>query len=311
MGSWKAGARSVLVLLLVACGGDGATPVCKTDGDCKGGLVCHEGVCDAAADEGEPCRSDGSCADDHTARIQTPLGPKVVSLTCNAERRCEFRGTEGARCAAGACNSAALLFCNAEDVCEPRRDQGEPCQWSRECLRGKCTAAGKCGDFEAGDPCEEQDTLSCGPYLSCVDDVCIEGGSVAEGGRCLADGHCASSMCIDETCQVDPCEGVICLGNRWCSNGACRFPAGEPCEGDHDCHSDGGCGPALDGTMRCLENVGHICNTLTFNGDFYNPCVDACETQCTACKWTLVPGQQVAECVASCAPGETECYDHD
>ena len=180
--------------------------------------------------------------------------------------------------------------CNGlDDDCDGIIDNGDLCNGG-VCDHGHCTSRCLAGEFPcpAGQVCDTQGfCVADACYgVSCPDDaqgnlqVCHDGGCqplcptiecpnhlVCRGtdGACVADTcdylpKCAASeVCIDATCEPNPCNGVTCPSGQFCRAGACvescdgiRCGAGESCV-------DGACAPT-----GCKTDCGDgVCNAAT------------------------------------------------
>ncbi len=133
-------------------------------------------------------------------------------------------------------------------------------------------------------------------------------GACLLGTSCLADGDCASTVCIDGTCEMSPAEaGVVKPGDGICDatehcyrNGPGADPDScGPCPEDAYCHNSQDCAAGL-----CTDDFGR-CNRGADQG---NICYDA--TQCEGGIASCVPEFE-GFCLSSPNPGTVCSTDDD
>jgi hypothetical protein len=273
---------------------------------CRDGLVCRDGICTAASDEGGPCRQDADCAGERFCAggiCRSALAAHGESCTTTADCGANLV------CVDSVCEYADWPVCDSDD----------------ECMAfGHCTSPTVSICFEALDVGEQCHPLenACGPGMVCegrTDDgtgfTCIPLPNAGEpcspdSARCAEGAYCRA---IDRQCIALPGPGEACAGfgtgcgdGLGCVSGICRTLPGEgsPCSDEGKCAPGLGCEPTdLRGTCVKLGEQGDRCNPHTHpactDENYCNPATLRCELR----------GGDGAECRFSgrpCLPGH-EC----
>ena len=165
----------------VAAGG-----ACESNGDCLGGLDCHEELCAALPTEGLACLSGGTCADDHF---------------CDAANVCRRERGPGQPCPEGGVACADGLYCNPLDAtCEPYLLAGQACAHATYACASElyCSPA----------------TSTCRPYPGLNEDCIDASGSCRQGLFCDAGGTCRSEFPAGGSCaESSQCQSGSCVAN--------------------------------------------------------------------------------------------------
>jgi hypothetical protein len=167
-----------------ACNGKKAAVVCidgtYQDVKCGDGPVgCMETMgnvsCDLVADEDEPCFADKKfgCSSDHKKMLECKKGKWSLKMACKSAKGCidnvkgvsceSAEAEEGDKCEAdqkdqGSCNpdKDKLLVCNGKKFVV-----ASTCRGQNHCRAQGSKLACDTSMAEIGDPCEEEDKLSC------------------------------------------------------------------------------------------------------------------------------------------------------
>lgn len=260
---------------------------CQTDGDCRFGLVCHEGEC-------AMCNDDADCADTNACTVgccddgvcfQDPIvGCCTTAADCDDGDGCTKDACKAGQCAHApstdplCCDEDA--DCHSDDVCRPafcaavtvavtggvkasglstmvrRCRLGQP-------IPGCCTTAEQCND---GAACTTD---------SCVNNLCRH---TENPGCCTTAADCNDG----NACTLDGCKGGLCYhaqsgpptkGAPACCTSAAQCDDGNVCTLDV-CNSQNQC--------QSLAKTG--CCTDAAHCDDGNPCTfDGCNTLTKTC----------------------------
>jgi hypothetical protein len=224
--------------------------------ECKAGLGCRTdddlgvyGTCVHVSDVGEPCVTDGECADllycsqlDGTCQKPRIEGetclfanrddpnppPETALIRCRADLSCDpltdtcvVACQRGAKCEDNAnCDKDQDLIC-IQKRCDLKRIEGLPCETDVDCEKGlRC-------DYDKADPtkkvCSQRLPLNspCTSHAECAGDFCDP-----------TTGHCAAPLAAGSLCPT----GI----NEQCFNGRC-VEEGISCTADLDCPSSKKC----------------------------------------------------------------------
>jgi peptidoglycan-associated lipoprotein len=124
-------ALAVILAFASACGSKPKAPGCKSDKDCKNGLVCNANKC-------VECKTDAQC----------PKGKTCSANACVAKAQCltDDQCPNGQVCQAGSCKA-----CASDGECGPggKCDSGM-CQRPKKCSNGLCLKQSLGRDIDAG-----------------------------------------------------------------------------------------------------------------------------------------------------------------
>ena len=200
----------------------GAARSCVSDdvcvaASCDSQLGCVETATTAACDDGNPCTTNDTCANEACAPGTTPLDcddndPCTID-TCDPAVGCvhdsESKCNDNDPCTNDSCTAGTGACVNDAFV--------GPCDDSDPCTSGEvCDAGGTCGD---GAP------VSCEDDNECTNDACIPGQGCLNLFRTedCSGGTCGPALCDDaEPCTVDDrCVAGSCFGGKTASCPLC------------------------------------------------------------------------------------------
>lgn len=256
---------------------------------CTSSDVCIAASCDAefgcvgipttaACDDGNPCTTNDTCADEVCQPGTTPLDcddqdPCTID-TCDAQLGClhdaESKCNDHDPCTNDSCNAGGVC---ANDAFVGPCDDADPCT-----LGEVCDAAGTCGGGSA---------RSCEDSNVCTTDACIAGQGCVNLFRtedCSGE-SCGPALCDDgEACTVDDrCVAGECFGAKTASCQMCFI------ESTTDANkiisllvmADGNPGSGIDvdgDPSTCAPSTacgGGVDNELALLASFVNPGIDA------------------------------------
>jgi len=178
--------------------------------------------------------------------------------------------------AAAVCdNCSADQYCGYDDECHPKKNNIEECNYSVECLSGKCFCLlGTESECYCG---ECYDDLNCSPTEYCMDWECHP--KKSDGENCIYDNECMGEcLCISDECHCDLCYGDSdCLDTEYCGDdNKCRPKKNNTavCSYDNECLSD-----------HCIDNK---CQIPTCGEDI---CTDSEYCENNECKAKKVVGE--------------------
>ena len=240
--------------------------ICDDGNECTIGDHCQDGQCVETGlldcDDGNPCTADSCLAD-------SGCGHDNVEAPCSDGNPC----TANDQCAAGQCQSGALVDCDDGNQCTVDScgdagvclhnaasgacDDGNACTEGDKCEAGKCVYA-ELADCDDSSLCTDD---SCDPVAGCVhtlnevpcddDDVCTTGDH-CHLGTCINTGNLVcndSNGCTDDSCNpATGCEftpnqagcddGNECTENDTCSGGKCLPGTPGDCDDQNPCTKD-------------------------------------------------------------------------
>ncbi|HEX3759327.1 MAG TPA: DUF4114 domain-containing protein, partial [Kofleriaceae bacterium] len=305
IGACRPGVLTCSAGALVCTGGVDSTPeVCDgVDNDCNGV------VDDNVAGEGEPCGAGtGPCSGGVTRCIagvmQCVGGTGGGTEVCNGiDDDCDGIIDNGDLCGGGVCDHghcAAPCLPDVEFPCPA----GQLCNAQNFCVADPCYGV-SCPDDAAGNlqVCHDGGCQPLCPTIACPGSLVCRGSD----GACVLDTcdylpRCAADeICVNATCQPNPCNGVACPASAFCRDGSCIAS----CAGVR-------CGP----TETCRDGtcVATGCPTGCPGDEICNPGTGECQpARCsaTACPHTQMCDPLTGNCVAdpcqgvSCPAGQT------
>jgi MYXO-CTERM domain-containing protein len=234
-------------------------------------------------------------------------------------------GVDGFQCQG--CVLPQPEICDGKDNdCDGQADQEAMCPSGFGCREGACTLLCRPGEFPCppGYECKNNfcvpnrcRNVTCGTDEKCDNDTgsCVElcykvtcqSGQTCVRGQCL---DCSNSdmfacpagqRCVNRNCLADPCAGVTCGVDQYCSNGDCvSLTCGGGCPKDQKCIG-GTCRMYMCETVACPSPLTQYCD---FNDGMCKPNLCASKT-CppTAC------AKETGECMADPC-GNIDC-PHD
>ncbi|MCK6510002.1 trypsin-like serine protease [Myxococcota bacterium] len=255
--------------------------VCKTDADCKGGLLCdtRDGVCkrDGGGDPGEPCAQDLPC--------KPTLQCTPASEGARCYQTCGFApGSAGSPCRPnGTCDAGLQCFQNPAgggNFCV------EPCSTGTTCNTG-----GSCAPFI--NICFCQNDAACGAGRSC--NLILQG----LGGACTA--AVAKPCPQGEECISNPGQQSICV-----QNSAGSQDVGQACDAVKRCKKGLLCLPGLnvcveDCTQTNTCTQGGKCQSIQFVPNKFCTCGQPAD--CPSGKLCRVVGQGIGFCAPDDSKG--------
>jgi hypothetical protein len=247
---------------LVCTGGVGpTTEQCNgIDDDCNGIVDDH------VAGEGVACGGGtGPCSGGTTRCIAGSMqcvgGTGGGTEVCNGvDDDCDGLIDNGDLCNGGVCDHAecATPCLSGEQPCP----SGKICNSNGYCVNDTCYGV-TCPNTATG----ELQTCTGGACVPLCQTITCPSNRVCRGrdGACVVDScdylpKCAASeICIDSTCQHNPCDGVACPTGQFCRDGGCVASCeGVQCSATQTC-KDGACT-----STGCATSCGEdVCNAAT------------------------------------------------
>jgi hypothetical protein len=189
--------------------------------------------------------------------------------------------------------------CNGlDDDCDGEVDEDAECPGGSQCINGQCSPPCGTGEFSCPkgqlckdgwcikDPCDAVAceakgwvckggecidpcvNVTCGKFEKCVRGACVDTSCYNPQNRC-PDGE----ICSQGVCVADPCHGIECAGDEFCSNGHCV----RMCD-----------------TMSC--GPGEVCKVVDEGGKPTAKCVkDKCASQQCGESWICFNGQCIED----------------
>ena len=211
-------------------------------------------------------------------------GPPVQQEQCNCkDDDCDGNVDEGSLCAAGAtCTSCQCAFpcsggefpcpagkiCNADNFCV-----NDPC-FGVTCPNDPQGNKETCKDGTCVEACS---LVSCPPGTVCLGST---GECAFDDCRTFPDRCTATQQCVNGTCVDNPCAGVTCGADQYCSGGHCLDScAGVTCDAGFQCVMG----------MCVADPCGHPCPS----GEVCNPSTTQCESD--PCQPVVCPSGQVCD----------------
>jgi hypothetical protein len=165
-----------------ACKGKDAAVVC-VDGTYKdvqcvpGAVGCMETMgnvsCDRVKDEDEPCFSDekADCSSDHKKMLECKKGKWKLTMACKSSKGC-VSNAKGVLCESAEAEEGDDCKQKNAGSCNPDKDKLLVCDGKKFFVASTCRGQNHCrasgskiecdtSMAEIGDPCEEEDKLSC------------------------------------------------------------------------------------------------------------------------------------------------------
>jgi MYXO-CTERM domain-containing protein len=209
--------------------------------------------CDGVVDNGTFPGVGDACLCDMLTQAQVDSGGD-----CRAGKKV-CRGKQGIVCEG--CVLPRAEVCDGRDNdCDGMADQQAKCSSGFACREGRCTLQCKPGEFPcpagyqcvdtfcipqrcmgvmcpSGQKCDNDtgtcvdicDKVLCTAPARCKGGVCVDCNSPGEGCP-------TGQMCLGGTCTKDPCLGIECDANSYCSNGKCvLLCTGLECGADQRC----------------------------------------------------------------------------
>ncbi len=286
----RSGAVGLLLLLLVACGGDGPsgafTTLDASTDVASGADADASGVTDAPAPKPE-CKGSEACDDGYACTRDDRCSAGIcrgTPYTCDDGIACTLDRCDGS----GGCTAelAPGRFCLIGGQCVPDGAL-DPTNACRACVTPVSTTqytandGASCDDAlvcTSGDACRDgvcqgDPKLACDDQNACTTDGCQEGtgcvhaprtGACEDGDSCTVGDSCTNSACVSGKTVLDCSDGDPCTQDGCTGTGGCTHTVVEaPCDDGNACTAGDLCieGQCTSGPQTPSCDDQNLCTT--------------------------------------------------
>jgi hypothetical protein len=252
----------------------------------------------------DPCKPGVTACVNGMVVCEGEVGPQAnqcdgISRDCTGKPNTNGNCPIGFQCLMGNCLqpcASGEFPCPGGFIC----DQTTRLCVSDACAKVTCTPGDVCevGDDGKGsciDPCTHG--VTCGAGSVCMHGVCVD-------NTCRSMGCPAGQVCLGSppACVADPCAGVVCNGDQYCSNGQCVGTCPSVCMRGDAC-IDGMCQKDPCDGVNCIE--GQVCAVVAGMGTcVVNRCeFVSCNPGAVCCGGTCIADP----CAGISCPGSASC----